>query len=44
MSKTSGRMMMRLPLENGGGGHDKMLATVARNNSNGGPPNGIKVL
>ena len=41
MTKTSGRVM-RLPLENGGG-HDKMLATIVRNNPNGGPPNGMKV-
>ena len=41
-SHTNGRAM-RLPIENGGG-HDKMLATIARTNIGGGLPNGMKVL
>ena len=40
-SHTNGRTM-RLPIENGGG-HDKMLATIARTNIGAGLPNGIKV-
>lgn len=39
-SHTNGRAM-RLPIENGGG-HDKMLATIARTNIGGGLPNGMK--
>ena len=41
MSKTAGKAM-RLPLENGG--HDRMLATIARQNTPVAHPNGFKVL